>query len=123
MEISIIRTEEEYRTMCRRLDDFLDSHAEELNNLNSAEAEELKLISLVIGDWETAHYHVPDPDPIDFIRFMMEQKGLKVRDLAPCFGTTSRAYEVLNRKRQLTLAMIRKLRVALGCSADALIEA
>lgn len=123
MEISIIKNDEEYRAMCRRLDEFLDSHADELNNLNDKDEEELKLISLVIGEWEDAHYRIPDPDPIDFIRFMMEQKGLKVRDLAPCFGTTSRAYEVLNRKRSLTLGMIRRLRVALGCSADALIEA
>ena len=123
MEISIIRTEEEYKTMCARLDKFLDDHAEKLNDLNDADAEELKLLSLVIGDWENAHYHIPNPDPIDFIRFMMEQKGLKVRDIAHCFGTSSRAYEVLNRKRSLTLAMIRNLRTALGCSADALIEA
>ena len=123
MDISIIRTEEEYKTMCGRLDRFLDDHAENLNNLSDADAEELKLLSLVIGDWENAHYHIPNPDPIDFIRFMMEQKWLKVRDIAYCFGTSSRAYEVLNRKRSLTLAMIRNLRTALGCSADALIEA
>ena len=123
MEINIIRTEEEYREMSRRLDAFLDAHAEDLNALTGEAEEELKLMSLVIGDWENAHYHIPDPDPIDFIRFMMEQKAMKVRDIAPCFGTSSRAYEVLNRKRPLTLNMIRKLRTVLGCSADALIEA
>ena len=52
---------------------------------------------------------------------MMEQKGLKMKDIAPCFGTLSRAYEVLSGKRNLTLAMIKKLRVVLGCPADALI--
>ena len=54
---------------------------------------------------------------------MMEQKNLKVKDIASCFGTAARAYEVLNRKRNLTLAMIKKLRVVLGCTADSLIEA
>ncbi len=123
MEISIIKNEKEYRAMCERLDHFLDAHADDLNNLNPKDAEELKLLSLVVGDWEDAHYQFPEPDPIDFIKFLMEQKGLKVKDIASCFGTASRAYEVLNRKRNLTLAMIKKLRVALGCPADALIEA
>lgn len=123
MEISIIKNEEEYRAMCQRLDQFLDTHAEELNDLKPEDREELKLISLVIGDWEDAHYHIAEPDPIDFIKFMMDQKQMKVKDIAPCFGTASRAYEVLNRKRALTLAMIKKLRVTLGCPADALIEA
>lgn len=123
MEISIIRNEEEYRAMCKRLDAFLDAHAEDLNDLKPEAAEELKLLSLVIGDWEDEHYHIPAPDPVDFIKFMMEQKCLKVKDIADCFGSAHRAYEVLNRKRNLTLAMIRKLRIALDCSADALIKA
>lgn len=123
MEINIIKGEAEYRAMCRRLDAFFEAHADDLNELSPEAAEELKLLTLVIGDWEDEHYPVPDPDPVEFIKFMMEQKGLKVKDIAPCFGTASRAYEVLNRKRGLTLAMIRKLRIALGCSADALIEA
>ncbi len=123
MEISTIKNENEYKAMCDRLDAFLDAHAEELNSLSEQDAEELKLISLVIGDWEDSHYHFPDPDPIDFIKFMMEQKGLKVKDIASCFGSTHRAYEVLNRKRNLTLSMIKKLRIILGCSADALVGA
>lgn len=123
MEISIIANEKEYRAMCDRLDAFLDAHAARLDHLDKRELEELKLISLVIGEWEDRHFHIPDPDPIDFIKFMMEQKELKVKDLVPCFGTASRAYEVLNRKRTLTLAMIKKLRAVLGCPADALIGA
>lgn len=123
MEISIIKTEAEYREQCRRLDDFLDQHADELNHLKPEDLDEYKLLSLVIGDWEEKHYPIAEPNPIDFIKFMMDQKGLKIHDIAPCFGTTSRAYEVLAGKRKLTLAMIKKLRVVLECPADALIEA
>ncbi len=123
MEIRTIKNDDEMRQMGARIDAFLDAHAGELENLSPEDAEELELMSMVLAAYEAKRYTVPHPDPIDFIRFMMEQKGLKVRDLAECFGTTSRAYEVLNRKRSLTLGMIRRLRVALGCPADALIGA
>ena len=123
MEISTIKNDDELRAMVARANAFLEAHADELDNLNPEDAEELELMSLVIGAYEDKRFHFPDPDPVDFIKFMMDQKGLKVKDLAPCFGTASRAYEVLNGKRKLTLAMIKKLRVVLGCPADALIGA
>lgn len=123
MEIRMIKNDEEMRAMSERINAFLAVHADELNDLKPEDAEELELMSLVLGAYEDKRFHFPDPDPIDFIKFMMEQKELKVKDLVSCFGTSSRAYEVLNGKRKLTLAMIKKLRVALGCPADALIEA
>ena len=123
MEISTIKNDDEMRAMTARINAFLEAHADELDNLKPEDAEELELMSLVLGAYEDKRFHFPDPDPVDFIKFMMEQKGLKVKDLAPCFGTASRAYEVLNGKRKLTLAMIKKLRVVLGCPADALIGA
>ena len=123
MNISVINTEKEYLAVCKKLDDFLASHAAQLDHLSTEADKEFRLLSLVIGEYENKHYPIPPADPIEFIKFMMEQKGLKVKDIAPCFGTASRAYEVLNRKRNLTLAMIRKLRVMLGCTADSLIEA
>ncbi len=121
MEIKTIKNDDEMRQMSARIDAFLDAHADELDDLSPEDAEELELMSMVLSAYEDKRYHFPNPDPVDFIKFMMEQKQLKVKDLVPCFGTASRAYEVLNRKRNLTLAMIKKLRVALGCSADALI--
>lgn len=121
MEISTIKNDDEMRAMTARINAFLEAHADELDNLTPEDAEELELMSLVLGAYEDKRFHFPDPDPIDFIKFMMEQKGLKMRDIAPCFGTLSRAYEVLSGKRNLTLAMIKKLRVVLGCPADALI--
>lgn len=121
MEIRTIKNDEKMRAMSKKIDAFLADHAEDLDHLSPEAAEELELMSMVLSTYEEKRFHFPNPDPVDFIRFMMEQKNLKVKDLVPCFGTASRAYEVLNRKRTLTLAMIRKLRVALGCSADALI--
>lgn len=121
MEISTIKNDDEMRAMTVRINAFLEAHADELDNLTPEDAEELELMSLVLGAYEDKRFHFPDPDPIDFIKFMMEQKGLKMKDIAPCFGTLSRAYEVLSGKRNLTLAMIKKLRVVLGCPADALI--
>lgn len=123
MEIRIIKNDDELREMSHRVNAFLEAHADELDNLKPEDAEELELMTLVLGAYEDKRFHFPDPDPIDFIKFMMDQKELKVKDLVPCFGTASRAYEVLNRKRTLTLAMIKKLRVTLGCPADALIGA
>jgi HTH-type transcriptional regulator/antitoxin HigA len=121
VEISTIKNDDEMRAMTARINAFLEAHADELDNLTPEDAEELELMSLVLGAYEDKRFHFPDPDPIDFIKFMMEQKGLKMKDIAPCFGTLSRAYEVLSGKRNLTLAMIKKLRVVLGCPADALI--
>lgn len=123
MEINTIKNDDELRAMVARVNAFLEAHADELDNLKPEDAEELELMSLVIGAYEDKRFPEPKVDPVDFIKFMMEQKGLKVKDLVQCFGTTSRAYEVLNGKRKLTLAMIKKLRVVLGCPADALIEA
>ncbi len=123
MEINTIKNDDELRAMVARVNTFLEAHADELDNLKPEDAEELELMSLVIGAYEDKRFPEPKVDPVDFIKFMMEQKGLKVKDLVQCFGTASRAYEVLNGKRKLTLAMIKKLRVVLGCPADALIEA
>lgn len=121
MEISMIKNDQELKAMTKRLNAFLDAHAEDLEHLSPQDEEEMELMCLVIKAYEDKRYPLPEVNPIDFIKFMMEQKGLKMKDIAPCFGTLSRAYEVLSGKRNLTLAMIKKLRVVLGCPADALI--
>lgn len=123
MTVNVINTEKEYKRACAHLDSFLEKHAEELDHLSSEADNEFRLLSLVIKEYEDKHYPIPNADPVEFIKFMMEQKGMSVKDIAPCFGSTSRTYEVLNKKRNLTLAMIRKLRKTLECSTDSLIEA
>jgi HTH-type transcriptional regulator/antitoxin HigA len=77
----------------------------------------------LIAAYEAAHFPVDLPDPVEAIRFRMEQAGLTPKDLAPLFGRLNRVYEVLSGKRPLTLAMIRKLHDRLGIPAECLIRA
>ena len=80
------------------------------------------LITLIEA-WERKHYPIAPPDPIEAIKFRMDQAGLSVKDLEPMIGRSNRVYEVLARTRPLTLAMIRRLHKGLGISADVLIAA
>lgn len=76
----------------------------------------------MIDAYEAAHYPMDPPDPIEAIKFRMEQQGLTRKDLEPMIGTRTRVAEVLNRKRGLSIAMIRRLHARLGISADVLIR-
>ncbi len=79
------------------------------------------LATLIDAD-ETEHYPMDPPDPIEAIKFRMEQRGLSRKDLEPIIGTRTRVAEVLNRKRSLSIGMIRRLHDRLGISADVLIR-
>jgi HTH-type transcriptional regulator/antitoxin HigA len=76
----------------------------------------------MVQAYEARHFSLDIPDPVDAIKFRMEQQGLKPKDLEPMIGRSNRVYEVLNRKRPLTLAMVRKLHAGLGISAECLIN-
>ena len=89
---------------------------------NSPEEELLELISIIVESYEMQHYPIEAPDPIDAIKIKMEEKGLKRKDLAIYFGSSSRVSEVLNRKRELTFEMAKKLRKGLGISAEVLLS-
>ena len=84
-------------------------------------AKKLEVLVTLIEAYEAKHHLVGSPDPIEAIRFRMEQEGLSRVDLEKLIGSRARVSEVLNRKRPLTVAMIRRLRDALGISADVLI--
>lgn len=86
------------------------------------EGDRLDVLATLIDAWEASHYPMDPPDPIDAIRFRMEQQGLTRKDLEPILGTRTRVSEVLNRKRGLSIAMIRRLHDELGISADVLIR-
>ncbi|WP_295430439.1 transcriptional regulator [uncultured Thiodictyon sp.] len=88
----------------------------------SPQAERLEWLSLAIDRYETAHYPIALPDPVDAILFRMEQQGLTRRDLVPYMGSEIKVAEVLTRKRPLSLPMIRKLHRGLGIPADVLIQ-
>lgn len=116
MEISIIKNENQYRAYLDRMNEIF--HAEE----GTPESEELDLLALVLEKYEDEHYPIDAPDPIAAIRFMMDQMGLDDNDLGKILSSRSRASEILNKKRKLSIAHIRKLTEYLKIPADVLIK-
>ncbi|MEY3982933.1 MAG: hypothetical protein RL160_490 [Bacteroidota bacterium] len=116
MQYKLIKTEEAYQDALKRLEVIFDAKK------NSADADELELLSLLIEKYEQEHFPIDLPDPIEAIKFRMEQLGLRQKDLAEVIGLKSRVSEVLNRKRKLTVDMIRKLHSALGIPTEILIR-
>ncbi|MBC7474881.1 MAG: helix-turn-helix domain-containing protein [Candidatus Sericytochromatia bacterium] len=90
---------------------------------NSNELDELETISILIEDYEKKNYIMEAPDPVEAIKFRMEQMNLSKKDLSEILGYKSRVPEILNRKRKLSLEMISKLNEKLGISLDILIKA
>jgi len=86
------------------------------------EGDRLDVLATLIDAYEAEHYPMDPPDPIEAIKFRMEQQGLTRRDLEPLIGTRTRVAEVLNRKRSLSIGMIRRLHDRLGISAEVLIR-
>ena len=105
MKTKILKTEQEYDEACLRVYNLIHS-TEETIEPDSPEGEEMELLSLLIEKYEQEHYPMEAPDPIEAIKFRMEQMNLKQSDIAPLFGGKTRVSEVLNRKRPLTLKMI-----------------
>src|SRR5437016_5381822 len=116
MEIRPIKTERDYRRALKRIDKLMDARP------NTLRGDTLDVLATLIEDWEQKHYPIDAPDPIEAIRFAMEQRGLSRRDLEPLIGSRGRVAEVLNRKRPLTLPMIRRLHGRLGIPAEVLIQ-
>ena len=116
MQTKIIKTEAEYEAAIARLEEIFDS------NKGSNEADELELLSLLIEKYENENSPIDFPDPVEAIKFRMEQLGLKQKDLVKAIGLKSRVSEVLNKKRKLTIEMIRQLHSTLGISTDVLIK-
>src|ERR1700724_3011252 len=86
------------------------------------EGDRLDVLATLIDAYEAEHYPIDPPDPVEAIKFRMEQQGLTRKDLEPLIGTRTRVAEVLNRKRGLSIGMIRRLHRRLGISADVLIR-
>ena len=114
---TVIKTEEEYQKALHRLDKIFDS------KLGASTFKEAELLVMLIDKYETDREPAfADPDPIEVIKFRMEQNDLSSADLAEIVGSESRAIEILNKKRHLTLSMIRKINRALGVPAEILIN-
>lgn len=117
MKFKIIKTEKEYQKVLKRLEVIF--HA----NKGSKEHEELEILVLLIQKYETELVgEFPDPDPIEAIKFKMEQMEMTQKDLAEVIGLKSRASEILSRKRPMSINIIRKLSKALSIPADILIQ-
>ena len=116
MEFKIIRSEQEYEIALQRMGVIFDAQ------LGTPESDEADVLSLLIEDYEKKHYPVDPPDPIEAIIIRMEEMHLKQRDLVGIFGGKNRVSEVLNRKRKLTVEMIRKLNSHLHLSPEILIR-
>jgi HTH-type transcriptional regulator/antitoxin HigA len=90
--------------------------------LGTPEGDRLDVLATLIDVYETTHYPMDPPDPVEAIKFRMEQQGLTRKDLEPLIGTRTRVAEILNRRRSLSIDMIRRLHKTLGISADVLIR-
>jgi len=116
MDIKPIKTDADYRAVLKEIEILMMAESD------TPEGEKLDVLVTLIEAYERKHYPLDLPDPVEAIKFEMEQKGLTAKDLEPMIGKRNRVYEVLNRKRSLTLNMIWRLNQELGIPAESLIK-
>jgi HTH-type transcriptional regulator/antitoxin HigA len=116
MNIKPIKSQKDYRAALRHVESLMGAAA------GSAEGDKLDVLVTLIEAWERKHFPLDLPDPIDAVKCQMEQAGLSPRDLVPMIGQLNRVYEVLNRKRPLTLRMIWNLHEQLRIPLESLIK-
>lgn len=116
MEIKPIKSDADYREALKEIETLMMAEPD------TPEGEKLDILVTLVEAYETRHYPLDLPDPVEAIKFEMEQKGLTVKDLEPMIGKSNRVYEILNHKRSLTLKMIWRLHRELGIPAECLIK-
>jgi HTH-type transcriptional regulator / antitoxin HigA len=116
MQIRPIHTNKDYQEALSRIEILLDARP------GSAEADELEILGLLVDEFEKKHFPIDEPDPIEAIKFRMEQLGLTQNDLAKILGSRSRASEILSGKRSLSLTQIRLVNKKLDIPLDVLIR-
>jgi len=116
MEIKPIKTKADYRAALKEIEALMAAERD------TPEGERLDVLATLVEAYENKHYRLDLPDPIEAVKFRMEQKGLTAKDLVPIIGRINRVYEVLSRRRPLTLAMIQRLHSDLGIPAESLIK-
>ena len=116
MNIKPIKTNADYQAALKEIETLMMAEA------GTTEGEKLDVMVTLIEAYEAKHYPLDLPDPVEAIKFEMERKGLTVKDLEPMIGKSNRVYEILNRKRTLTLKMIWRLHNGLGIPAESLIK-
>jgi len=116
MDLKPIKTEKDYRNALERLEIIFDAPAD------TKEGDEAEILSLMIENYENEHYPIEAPDPIEAIKIRMEELNLRQKDLVGIIGGKSRVSEILNRKKKLTVEMIRELERMLQISASVLVN-
>ena len=116
MDIKPIRTEADYHAALRDVESLMTAE------FGSPDGDRLDVLATLVQAYEAKHFPMEVADPVEAIKFQMEQRGLTVKDLEPMIGRSNRVYEVLNRIRPLTLPMIWRLHTGLGIPAEALIQ-
>jgi len=116
MNLRPIRTRRDYLAALKEVESLWNARA------GSKESDRLEVLTLLIQAYESEHYPIPDPDPIELLLHVMEARGLTRKDLEPYIGSRARVAEVLNRVRPLSLEMIRRLSDGLGIPADVLVR-
>lgn len=115
-ELKPIRSEADYERSLAEVERLWGAKS------GTPEGDRLDVLATLVDAWESQHYPMDSPDPIEAIKFRMEQQGLTRKDLEPMIGTRTRVAEVLNRKRGLSISMIRRLHARLGIAAEVLIR-
>jgi len=116
MEIKPIKTKADYRAALKEVEALMTAEPD------TPEGERLDVLVTLVEAYENKHYRFDLPDPVEAIKFRMEQKRMTPKDLVPMIGRINRVYEVLSRRRPLTLAMIQRLHGKLGIPAESLIK-
>lgn len=117
MNVKPIKTEKDYQAALKRLETIFDARP------NTKQGDELEILGLLVEKYENEHYPIDAPDPVEAIKFRMEQMGYKQKDLAEAIGYKGHVSEILNRKRKLTLAMVRNLHEKLNIPLESLVQA
>ncbi len=116
MNIEVIKTKAQYQKYLMRFEEIF------LAKSNTKEGKEAQLLALIIKDYEDKHYKIESPDPVEAIKYRMVQMNLSKKDLGEILGYRSRVSEVLNRKRKLTLEMVRNLHERLNIPLESLVQ-
>ena len=116
MELKPIHTKKDYQAALAEIERLWDAPAK------SPDADKLDILTLLVQHYESIHYPIADPDPIEFLNHVMESRGLTRKDMEPYIGARGRVADILNRTRPLTLEMIRRLAVNLKLPAEVLVK-
>lgn len=116
MDIKPIKTETDYQNVLAEIERLFDAQP------GTPDGDRLEVLVTLVEAYEAQHYAIPQPDPIEAIEFHMERLGLTRRELEPFIGTRARVSEILNRRRPLTMRMVRNLHDGMGISYDVLMQ-